>query len=325
MSSIKDVAKMAGVGVGTVSRMINDSGYVADDTKEKIRIAMDELGYIPNELGRNLLRRRTGIIAVLIPSISNPFFSQFVEFVEVELKRLNYKTMICNAMRAENNELEFLDMLDRHMVDGIITGVHSLDENEYKRIKKPIVALDRYLSDDIPVVAVDHRLGGRIAAEVLIKAGCKRVLQFRGSMNIKAPYLDRHDEFSKVMKQNGIEVIEYDLAWNRFEMSYYMQVIDDIFEREINFDGVFGVDELAILCINELFRMGKKIPEDVKVIGYDGTFVSRLVRPELTCIEQPIEELAKKTVDVLEKCISGKKIENNNIVCQVRLREGGTV
>ena len=71
--------------------------------------------------------------------------------------------------------------------------------------------------------------------------------------------------------------------------------------------------------------MGKKIPEDVKVIGYDGTFVSRLVRPELTCIEQPIEELAKKTVDVLEKCISGKKIENNNIVCQVRLREGGTV
>lgn len=136
MSSIKDVAKMAGVGVGTVSRMINDSGYVADDTKEKIRIAMDELGYIPNELGRNLLRRRTGIIAVLIPSISNPFFSQFVEFVEVELKRLNYKTMICNAMRAENNELEFLDMLDRHMVDGIITGVHSLDENEYKRIKK---------------------------------------------------------------------------------------------------------------------------------------------------------------------------------------------
>ena len=103
-----------------------------------------------------------------------------------------------------------------------------------------------------------------------------------------------------------------------------MQVIDDIFERKINFDGVFGVDELVILCINELFRIGKKIPEDVKVIGYDGTFVSRLV-PELTCIEQPIKELAKNTVDVLENRISGKKIENNNIVCQVRLRKGETV
>lgn len=119
MASIKDVAKKAGVGVGTVSRMINESGYVAKATREKIQKAMEELDFTPNELARNLYRKKTGIVAVLVPSVSNPFFSEFVDYVEMELYKYNYKTMLCNTVREKNLELEYLDMLNRHIVDGV--------------------------------------------------------------------------------------------------------------------------------------------------------------------------------------------------------------
>ena len=127
MAGIKDVAKRAGVGVGTVSRMLNDSGYVAEETREKIEVAMRELNYTPNELARNLYHKRSGIIAVLVPNVSNPFFTEFVDFAEAELYEAGYKMMICNTVKARNAELEYLDMLNRHIVDGVITGVHSLD------------------------------------------------------------------------------------------------------------------------------------------------------------------------------------------------------
>ena len=159
MAGIKDVAKRARVGVGTVSRMINNSGYVADETREKIEIAMKELNYTPNELARNLYHKRSGIIAVVVPSITSPFFSEFLNSVEAELYEAGYKMMVCNTVKAKNAEMEYLDMLNRHIVDGIITGVHTLDVEEYLKIHKTIVALDRYLGDHIPVVAVNHKAG----------------------------------------------------------------------------------------------------------------------------------------------------------------------
>ena len=145
MASIRDVAKEAGVGVGTVSRFLNGSGYVSEDTSVKIEEAMKKLDYTPNELARNLYHKKSGIIAVLVPNVSNPFFAEFVDYVEQELYDAGFKMMLCNTEKESNAELEYLDMLNRHIVDGIITGVHSLDVEEYRKIHKPIVALDRYL------------------------------------------------------------------------------------------------------------------------------------------------------------------------------------
>ena len=157
MAGIKDVAKMAGVGVGTVSRMLNDSGYVSLDTRAKIEAAMKELNYTPNELARNLYYKKSGIIAVLVPNVSNPFFAEFVDCVEGELRKAGFKIMLCNTLKDVKAEAEYLDLLNRHIVDGIIAGMSSLDESEYSKIHKPIVALDRYLGEEIPVVAVDKQ------------------------------------------------------------------------------------------------------------------------------------------------------------------------
>jgi LacI family sucrose operon transcriptional repressor len=324
MASIKDVAKKAGVGVGTVSRMINESGYVSEETRAKIELAMQELDYTPNELARNLYRKRSGIIAVLVPNVSYPFFSEFVHATEEELHKAGYKMMLCETSREKSSEIEYLDMLRRQIVDGVITGVHTLDIKEYLNMSKPIVALDRYIGKHIPVVSSDHKAGGRLAAETLIANGCKKVLHFRGSTKIDSPYHERHYEFERVMAENNVETKCYVLEWNRFDEDYRRQVIEEIFENEFDFDGVFGVDMLAIEVMNEAIRRHIKVPKDLKFVSYDGSFVTEIVEPKMTTVVQPVDVLAHECVELLGKLIDGKKYTQKHIMVDVSLRKGNT-
>lgn len=324
MASIRDVAKKAKVGSTTVSRVLNNSGYVSEETRLKIEEAMRELDYTPNELARNLFHKKTGIIAILVPSVAHPFFAEFVEYAEAELYNRGYKTMLCNTVKEENAELEYLDMLNRHIVDGVITGVHSLDVEEYLKIHKPIVALDRYLGEDIPVVAVNHKRGGRLAAEELIKSGCKSVLHFRGALAVESPYHDRHYEFERIMKKHHVQTYSYELERNRFETEYYKKAVEDALQLGMQFDGVFGVDQLAVGYMNEMMHRHKKVPEDVKIVAYDGTYLTEMAEPKITSIVQPMESLAKESVSLISKLVNGKTYKNKKVLLEVELRKGKT-
>ncbi|MBR2258092.1 MAG: LacI family DNA-binding transcriptional regulator [Blautia sp.] len=324
MAGIKDVAKKANVGVGTVSRFLNNSGYVAEETKEKIRAAMRELNYTPNELARNLYRKRTGIIAILVPSISHPFFAAFLNYAEEALYAAGYKMMVCNTEKEQNAELEYLDMLNRHIVDGVITGVHTLDIEEYQKIRKPIVALDRYLGDHIPVVAVDHKEGGKLAAETLADNGCKNVLHFTGTTAVGSPYHQRHFEFNRIMEENGIRVFSYELEWNRMDPGYYQREVKRIFSGSIEFDGVFAVDGLAIACMNEALRRHLRIPEDIRIVAYDGTYLTDVVEPKVTAVVQPVKDLAEATVRLIKDMIDGNEICEKQVLLKVFLKQGET-
>ena len=173
--------------------------------------------------------------------------------------------MVCNTAQESNAELEYLDMLNRHIVDGVITGVHSLDVEEYEKVNKPIVALDRYLGSHIPVVAVNHREGGRLAAETLIQNGCRKILHFRGAEIVNSPYHERHIEFERIMKEHHVDTYTYDMKWNRMDLVYYKEVVQDVFSKTEDFDGVFAVDALAIECMNETIRRHRESPERCKV------------------------------------------------------------
>ncbi len=324
MASIRDVAKEAGVGVGTVSRFLNDSGYVSEEARVKIEGAMKKLDYTPNELARHLYHKKTGIIAVLVPSVSNPFFSEFVDYAEAELYRYGFKMMLCNTEKESNAELEYLDMLRRHIVDGVIAGVHTLDVEMYRKIQKPIVALDRYLGENIPVVSVDHKKGGRLAAEALIANGCKKILHFKGGTEVESPYLERHYEFERVMKEHNISTTCYELEWNRFDFGYYRKAVKDVFSKGFEFDGVFGGDGPAIECMNEAIRSHRKVPGDVKFVSYDGTYITEMVEPRMTAVVQPIEDLAKESVRLIHRLTGGRVYQDKNVVLEVELRKGDT-
>lgn len=324
MAGIKDVAKKAKVGVATVSRALNGSGYVSEEARKKIDKAIKELNYTPNELARNLYHNRSGIIGVVIPDLEHPFFAKLSKCIEVELYEQGYKTMICNTVGISNRERDYLDMLERNMVDGIITGAHSLEDDDYLNLSKPIIALDRDFGGKIPLIHSDHQEGGRMAAEILIKAGCKNVIQFAGFRMVHTPAHQRHVEFERICEANGVRVTTIETAWNEFDYDYYKMIAQKHLGGDKDYDGVFSADAIVACSMNVLKQKGKRIPEDVCMIGYDGAIIGTFTDPPLTSIKQDIEKLAKCCVSTMLKMIDEKPYENHQVL-EVTVNEGGTV
>ena len=322
MTTIQDVARHAHVGAATVSRVLNGSGYVKEETRDKILRAIKELNYTPNEMARNLYHRKSGIVAIIVPEVSHPYFAEFINAADIALFRHGYQSMICNTWREQNYEAHYLDLLRQQRVDGIITGVHTLDIAQYSSLDRPIVALDRTLGEHIPCVAVNHEKGGRLAAEALIQAGCRSVLQCTGVRRVSTPSNARHEVFEKIMAKNGIPCYNYLSKWNGFEYADYDQAAREIAENYPDVDGYFATDIMAVTLIRALQAKGRRYPVDFKVVGYDGTFVSKLPYPSLSTIVQPIEELASTCVDVLIERINGKTPELKNIELDVTFRQG---
>lgn len=321
MASMKDVAQKAGVGVGTVSRVINDSGYVAADTRKKIEDAIEALEYTPNELARNLFRNKSGIIGVLIPDLDHPFFSAYAREIEVALYKRGYKTMICNTVGSSNRERDYLNMLDRNMVDGIITGAHTLHKDEYKNRKHTIVALDQELGPDIPMIGSDHKYGGRLAAEIMIKNNCKRVVHITGvAPNVAAN--DRHTIFESVLKEHGIEVLDLVMEWNKFDHQSYWEAAREAIEKYPDADGVFAADQPALYYMHLAMEQGRRVPEDLKVVTYDGMDVARVCYPEVTSICQNVKYLAENSARSVIKLIDGKERVPHRQILSVELRQG---
>lgn len=158
MAGIREVARLAQVAPSTVSRALNGSGYVAEETKEKIRQAVAELDYVPNQWIRNLYRKKTGIIGVLAPELLHPYFSVLWSYLEEELHRHGYNMMICNTRGNPLIEREYLDTLERNLFDGMIIGAAFLPDENYTEMDKPILSLDRIIPG-IPLVSSDHEQG----------------------------------------------------------------------------------------------------------------------------------------------------------------------
>jgi DNA-binding LacI/PurR family transcriptional regulator len=308
--------------VATVSRVINDNGYVKAETKEKILKAIQELNYTPNEMARNLYHRKTGIVAIIVPEVSHPYFAEFTNAAEIALFSRGYQAMFCNTWREQNYEAHYLELLKQQRVDGIISGVHTLDIEQYQNLNRPIVGLDRQLGDSIPYVAVNHEIGGRLAAQALVRAGCKSVLQCTGHRNVSTPSNARHEVFEKVMNEKGIECVNYLTKWNGFQYSDYSEAAEDIANTYGDLDGYFATDIMAVTLIRALQAKGRKYCRDFKVVSYDGTFVSRLPYPSLTTVVQPIEKLAETCVDLLLQRIQGMDPEKKNVQLEVSFREG---
>ena len=325
---IQDVAKKANVGVGTVSRVMNGNGYVSDATREKVMKAIEELNYTPNELARNLFHKKTNIIAVIVPDIGYPYYATLVNEIEKVLREYDYKTMLCNTTggtgNEKSNERDYLDMLERNMVDGVLTATHSLDSVSYNHIDRPMVSFDTpVLSDNIPVITVDHKKGGALAAQAFIDAGCTHVVQFKDkNMDRKYPFFVRHDEFERVIKQAGIRCESYTMGWNQFGHNYMEEAVRDCFHQYSNVDGVFGTDLLALNFMRCAQEAGKSIPKDLKVVAYDGTYIVDMACPTITTVVQPIPQIARAGVEELLKQINGNKSLTNCITLNIDIHYG---
>jgi len=324
MASIKDVAKRAGVGTGTVSRFLNNSGYVSEKTRELIERAVSDLHFTPNQLARNFGRGGAGMVAVIVPDAAHPFFAEFLRHAEMSLYTRGYKTVVCNTIQKSDRERAFLDMLRRHAVDGIITGSHSLDIGEYLALNAPIVTLDRRLGPGVPVVCSDHKKSGALAAEKLIASGCRHIAQFFSDNQVNSPAVKRHKVFETLVRKAGLQVYNVSELWNRFDVSYYLEQANRLFNEFPEVDGIFGVDMIAAASLKVAAQKKIAVPENLKIVGCDGTFVSALAPKTITTVVQPIADLAGHTVSAVLDLIDGKPVRKDETILDVYLQNGET-
>ena len=323
MARIKDVAKEAGVAASTVSLVLNKKGYVSEETRLKVEAAVKKLNYIPSEMARNLSLQRTNIIGVIVPSISHPFFSELAEALETELYSLGYKMMLCCTKYKENSERKFIEMLKRQTMDGIIMGAHSLDVSIYEGLKEPVVAFDRYLNDNIPIVHCDHCAGGRLAAEAFLQHDCHHVIGIEGYQGVHTPANDYHKVFHETMQQHGVTTDILEMPWNAFTYEDFLATAEKLFEEYQDIDGIFGSDMAIASCMRVATQRGYRIPQDIKMVAYDGTGMTQTGIQPITAVRQPIEKLAAVAAQKVVSKVKGTK-DNLPWVLQPRLLRGET-
>ncbi|MFS0560991.1 LacI family DNA-binding transcriptional regulator [Terribacillus sp. 179-K 1B1 HS] len=302
---IEDVARLAGVSPTTVSRVLNDRGYISNQTRDKVHDAMTKLNYFPNDVARSLFTKRSNLIGIIMPTTTNPFFGELTFHLENICASLGYKVLLCNSLNQKDKEKKYLDMLMRNQVDGIIVGTHNLGILNYQKQNLAVVSIDRYLSETIPVVSSDNYEGGKLATELLIRKGCKQIVLIDGVKELEKSYKRREAYIDTLVREDKVPII-YEIP-EVFNVQKQQEIIENIFSEHPEADGIFATNDIfAASYITAAKRHGKKIPEDVKIVGYDGTETVRTVLPELTTIRQPIELIAKEAINILLREIEGE-------------------
>ncbi len=314
---LNDVAKAAGVSPTTVSRVLNNRGYISEKTRKKVKDAMEELNYYPNEIARSLFINKSFLIGLIFPTTSNPFYGQLIFHLENICESLGYKVLLCNSQGREDKEKTYLEMLQRHQVDGIIAGAHNTGIEEYNTPNLPLVGIDRYLSKNVPVVSSDNYIGGKIATQLLINKGCQQILHINGPSSLETPANLRRKAYEDVMIANNLNPIAYEIGED---------IIKKVFDENPGVDGIFASDDLiAANVIREAKERNINIPIDLKVIGYDGTDTTRILLPELTTVQQPIKEIAETAIKLLMKQINSTESDFQlETILPVELIEGKT-
>lgn len=318
MANIKDVAKRANVSVATVSRVINNKGYVNEHTKELVMQAIKELNYVPNEIARSLYRKSSKIIGIIIPDLKNDFFNDLISGVEEVILQHGYKTMLCTSRENLEREKEYLQIFSTHKIDGLILCSNSPDIVSYTNLDIPIVALDRIISKDIPSITSDNYMGGILAANRLINANCVNIVQFRGPKTLSLAN-ERSNGFLHTLKKYSHATV------HTVELEFTSESMNDIYkflEAHLEIDGVFAAnDVMAANCIRCLKKLGRQVPEEVKVIGYDNTNICEFIDPTLSTIAQPIVSMGEIAAETLFKLIKNEPIEQMHISLPVQLIE----
>ena len=320
MATMKDVAALAKVGVGTVSRVLNSSGSVKESTRRKVEAAMKELNYIPNAYARGLKMNKTNTVALIIPTIWHPFFSEFAYYVERNLSEHKYKMLLCNSDVNNDKELEYIQMVQENKVDGII-GITYSDLDNFVSSHLPFVTIDRHFKEETVCVTSDNFHAGQLAVEKLVEKGCQ-----------KLGYIGTHSRFptettkrrSGFVEQAELMEIPYAIYDGEDPVVEFKQEIRTFLEENPDVDGVFAhTDFIALDILEVLDEMKRKVPEEVQIIGCDGIKMEAGRKQIVSTIRQPVDLMAKAAVEKIIQVIDGEPVKTK-ITLSVHYVEGPT-
>lgn len=319
MLRLKDIAERAGVSVSTVSKFLSGRGSISPRTEERIRQALDSLGFqgIPVRERRSKLK----VIGVIIPDIENPFFSSVTKILELLLFRYGYFLLLCNTENNADLEEQFISYLSRSGARGILLAP-AMSEQRFSAFERniPILLLDRTIQGtDFPFVMTNHYQGARIAVSYLIQKGRRRIAFIGGRKGINV-YEDRLKGYMDELRERGLD-IDYDIVIESdFSFQGGYNAMSLLYERSKSFDAIFAANDLVALgAIERLRELRIAVPHDVSVIGFDDVWLSRLSYPRLTTVRQPVHELCKEAVVTLLRLIDNRGVRVSSKILEPQL------
>ena len=328
--SIKDIANEAGVSISTVSFILNDKAAemrISAAVEKKVKKLANELGYQPSTLARGLRTGKTRTIGLIIEDISNSFFSAFAKVVETHARKYKYKVIYCSTDNNPERASELVQMLVSTHVDGfIITPSENMDADilRLQKLNIPTILFDRYLPK-VPATCMmmDNKKASADATQLLITKGYKKIAFITHNV-YQVQIEDRINGYKETLIKNNLKINEKHLlavqvAGN--EHKALVKTIERFIKDHPEVDAIIFVNNLlGIIGIEAIKRMGKAIPEDIAVICFDDNDAFKLNSPSVTVIEQPINTMGMKVVDMLIQAIENKSpLPENHIIEEGKL------
>lgn len=328
IATIKDVAAFCKVSVATVSRVLNDASTVTDETKNRVQLAIKQLNYSPNLLGRNLRRLETKKILVLLNTISNQFYSQVVKGIEEKAIPNGYTVMICMTHGDLNLEERFLQMLKTKLVDGAVfltteqSGTVLTSQLMGVNVVQACEPRDDFLT---PIVSIDNKKAAFDAVDYLIRMG-HREIAFLGAGNIYLSSTHREQGYKQALSYHGIPIDQKLIFSEGFSFNAGIRAASTLLNVKPFPTAIFCIaDSSAAGAINMLAQNGIKTPDDVSVMGFDNTQLSEIYIPAITTVKQPQFEIGYNAMALLLDRINGVSHENTKIILDYNIVERNSV
>ena len=327
--TIYDVAKQASVSIATVSKVVNDKGQISEKTRKHVKQVMKELEYEPSTIATALSGKKTKTLGVLVPNIANPFFGEITRILENNARKLDYAIFICSTYNQPEREKEYITLLLKKQVDGIIIATEQLDEETLRKINKrntPVLKFSVHSNpNEATGVTTNNFEGGFIAARYLFEKGHHHV-GLIGDLS-RDSEIKRIHGFCNYYEVQQHAIQKSNIISSDSELTEAKVAVEKLLSISPRPTALFATtDFLAIVAINSATQKGIKVPDELSVIGFDNTIYAQLCHPPLTTIEQPIEEMAKLALHQLLKIINGETSKPyEQIVLTPKLIERRTV
>lgn len=328
MASMKDVARLSGVSVSTVSRVINNSLPVDDETRRRVETAIEKVNYTPNLLARGLRMRSGHLIGLVIPDLSNQTFSRLIDYGQESAQRRGYDVIVGITNNDAEAEERFIQgLLDRN-VDGVIFSRVSDRSHVLRMMNRrgvPFVVLDRSLERErVPTVVLDNERAGEMAAEHLLSLGHREMACITGPLDI-AIVRDRFSSFRETVLKAGANLPQYALFEGDFSYRSGEQGVRELLSSGTRFSALWALnDYMAVGALNALRAEGVRVPEDVSLMGLDNVDCSWMSRPQLTTIEQPFRRMCEEAVHILVALKAGESSASERVTVEPALVVRGT-
>jgi Transcriptional regulators len=300
--SIKEIAKMTNVSVATVSRVINNNGRFSEETRQKVLKAIKDTGYQQNRLAVGLRSNRSNMIGILVPDITNEFYSSIVKKCEQALAEKGYSCIVCNTDRSPDKESNYLQSLSEHMVDGLIVISTYNSSKDYLKLNIPVVYIDRNPTTNSKIIITsDHYDGAKTATQYLIDTGFSPYI-FTTKTKASATQ-ERVKGFFDTLEKNQLDIdnriLRLNLTSNEFlrGSSDAKTFLDNIADKKI---GIFAInDNVAYIALQTAQELGLKVPEKVSIIGFDDVPISRITRPQISSIHQNTDVISEQAANLM--------------------------